>query len=123
MEDVEAEYIQTAVDYEYVYKWMVKRLEILGFVESDWNSNPQNRSSIANFISHNGPKTLSIVKDENSTSLHCDETGNSVMTKGLRGYFLRTGSDVNVYLKLPFKRIKANYFSLFCTLFCASNMT
>ena len=78
-----------ASEYDAVLSWMVKRLNMLGFPESNWD--PENGNAvIVDFISGQGPKTLSVLNRDGVIYFECDEVTKEVKQEGLAAYFLRT---------------------------------
>jgi hypothetical protein len=53
-------------NYDYFVSWITKRLDLLGY--NDCARNDEGNLSIISFISGEGPKTLSVIK--NSQFLH-----------------------------------------------------
>ena len=82
--------IVIAVDQIYLVAWVSQRLDMLGYKESTWEEGGS--SSITDFISGIGPKTLSVCTNSSKVAVICDETGQEVRMKNLCAYFLRPSS-------------------------------
>lgn len=82
----------TAADYDVLVKWIVDKLDGLGYPQSTW-SDDESQVSLIDFVSGEGPKTLSVISTEvpETYRLVCDESGHAVRVKGLAAYFLRAG--------------------------------
>jgi dynein heavy chain len=83
-----------AAGYDYLISWVVQRLELLGHPESSWAVEANNNARIVDFITGDGPKTLSVVKADAGIALYCDESGDGVKVSGLCAYFIRPNADV-----------------------------
>jgi len=86
-------------DYDTLITWVTERLNLLGYPNSCWlNSGDSSNNAIINFITGDGPKTLSVIKVNDSSTkdfnvqLHCMSTANEVSIQGLVAYLIRSTS-------------------------------
>ena len=78
---------KVAADYDYLISWMNQKLGVLGYHANSWTED--GNSAIINFITGDGPKTLSVIRNKGTISLVCDDNRPEVQPIGLCAYFLR----------------------------------
>lgn len=90
-QEIAANGARVASEYDFLILFVTDRLKLLGYPESTWNGDTASgTSSIIDFITGEGPKTLSVLKSDNNTvKLECNNNGQSVNTSGLCAYLLR----------------------------------
>lgn len=82
-----------ASHYDYILNWMITRLKLMDFSDAIL-SKESSQSSIIEFITGLGPKTLSIVRNsDKSYTLICDEINRGIINRGLVAYFIRPSNN------------------------------
>jgi dynein heavy chain, axonemal len=84
------------VEMDNLFNWIVERSDILGYKINTWGRDSANSQAISEFLSGQGPKTLSICQDEAlQLSLVCsDVISISAPPTGIKAYFIRSSQSI-----------------------------
>jgi hypothetical protein len=95
--DEAQEQAQFSMNYDFLIRWMEKKVAILGYGSA--SSDPESQAAIIDFISGAGPKTLCITKTGAAFKFWCYDTGKGeIQQEDLCAYFLRQGVENKVGL-------------------------
>ena len=85
-----------ASHYDFMVRWIVQCMGLMGFEESSFDKTNGGTEAIVNFVTGNGPKTLSILDNGSASEfrikLQCDDLSKGLDLPNLKAYLLRSGT-------------------------------